>query len=307
MSGRKLSSTHHHFHTHQTTVCKDVEIRGIGLHSGKDARITIKAALPNTGILFIRKDLATPVAIPALFEYVTQTRLATTLGREDVEVATVEHLLCAFQLVGIDNAVVEVEGPEVPIMDGSADQFCEALLNSGIYRQNAPKKVAHIKKRIEVRKGDKVAAIAPGPELTVQAKIEWDHPVIGSQNFSYTVGQSNPSEISKARTFGFLKDVETLKKAGLARGGSLDNAVVLDDEKILNPKGLRYQDEFVRHKILDAIGDFALAPHAFVGSVTLVKAGHEMHAELINAVFSNPNNFEIRTLHEAELEETAAL
>lgn len=291
----------------QSTIRQDVRIDGIGLHSGKPASITIKPAVPNTGILFVRKDLAHPVAIPASFEFVTQTRLATTLGRQNVQISTVEHLLSAFKLVGVDNAVVEVEGPEVPIMDGSAAPFCEALTGAGIIDQGAPKKVAVLKKRIEVRKGDKIALIEPSNRLHIDARIEWDHPAIGTQKLSFTVGKSDYREIAMARTFGFLKDVEVMQKMGLALGGSYDNAIVLDEVRVINTAGLRYPDEFVRHKVLDAIGDFALSPLPILGDVTLVKAGHELHSELVHAIFSNPDNYEVKTLCEVMAASAPAL
>jgi len=285
---------------HQVTIRREARIEGVGLHSGKTASITLKPALPNTGIIFVRRDLEKPVAIPATFEFVTQTRLATTLGRGDVTISTVEHLLSAFRLLGVDNALVEVDGPEVPIMDGSASKFCDAILSAGFFDQSVPRKVAAVKKRIEVRKGDKVALIEPSNRLQIKARIEWSHPAIGVQELSYTLGKSDFQEISKARTFGFLKDVEALKKAGLVQGGSYENAIVLDDSRVVNPEGLRYEDEFVRHKVLDAIGDFALSPIPIVGNVTLVKAGHEIHAELVQSIFSNPENYEVKTLDEIE-------
>ena len=292
--------------TTQSTIRRDVRISGIGLHSGKEASITIKPALPNSGILFIRKDLENPIAIPALLEFVTQTRLATTLGRNQSHISTVEHLLSAFKLVGVDNAVVEVEGPEVPIMDGSAAPFCDALMEAGIYDLGVAKKVAVLKRRVEVHKGDKSAIVEPSRQFKINARIEWNHPAIGEQELTFVLGQSDIREISHARTFGFLKDVEALHRMGLACGGSLDNAVVMDEQKVLNPTGLRHTDEFVRHKVLDAIGDFALAPLAFLGDVTLVKAGHELHAELVQAIFSDPENYEIRTMDEVAAHKESA-
>ena len=282
------------------TIRREVRVEGVGLHSGKTAAITLKPALPNTGIVFVRKDLVRPVAIPASFEFVTQTKLATTLGRDEITISTVEHLLSAFKMMGVDNALVEVEGPEVPIMDGSAEPFCEAILSAGFFDQAVARKVALIKKRIEVRKGDKIALIEPARELQINARIEWAHPSIGVQELSYTLGKSDYRELSRARTFGFLKDVEALQRMGLARGGSYDNAIVLDEMKVVNPNGLRYKDEFVRHKVLDAIGDFALSPIPIVGAVTLVKAGHEIHAELVQSIFSNPSNYEVKSLDEIE-------
>jgi UDP-3-O-[3-hydroxymyristoyl] N-acetylglucosamine deacetylase len=293
----------------QVTIRREVRIEGIGLHSGKQASITLKPALPNTGVLFVRKDLSNPVAIPASFEFVTQTQLATTLGRGEATISTVEHLLCAFKLLGVDNALVEVDGPEVPIMDGSAAQFCDAILAAGFFDQSVARKVAVLKKRIEVRKGDKIALIEPSSHLQIKAKIEWAHNAIGTQEMIYSVGKSDYREISRARTFGFLKDVEALQKKGLILGGSYDNAIVLDADKVVNPEGLRYPDEFVRHKVLDAIGDFALAPIPFVGNVTLFKAGHELHAELVQSIFSHPDNYEVKTLEELKtpLESTLAV
>lgn len=289
--------------TNQVTLRREIKIEGVGLHSGKRACITLAPALPNTGVLFVRKDLKDAMAIPASFEFVTQTRLATTLGRKNAQgsatISTVEHLLSALKLMGVDNATITVEGPEVPIMDGSAMAFCEAIEAAGLYEQTAaPKKVAVLKKRIEVRKGDKMASISPSNRLHIDARIEWNHAAIGVQEFSFTVGKSDFRELARARTFGFLKDVEALQKMGLAQGGSLNNAIVLDEARVVNPEGLRYENEFVRHKVLDAIGDFALSPIAVLGDVTLVKAGHELHSELISAIFSNPEHYEVMLLSE---------
>lgn len=295
----------------QHTINREVQIEGIGLHSGKSASLVIKPALPNTGILFIRTDLENPVSIPATYEFVTQTKLATSIGRfangVSVQISTVEHLLCALKLLNIDNAVIEVNGPEVPIMDGSSAAFCEFITAAGLCEQAVSKKVIILKKRIEIRKGDKLATISPSHRLHIEAKVEWNHPVIGKQNYSFTVGETDYKEIAMARTFGFLKDVEQLQKMGLARGGSLDNAVVLDEVRVLNKDGLRYQNEFVRHKVLDAIGDFALAPISILGEVTLVKAGHEIHAELISAIFADPTNYEVMNVEEIHAEKEELL
>lgn len=296
--------------TTQVTLRREIKIEGVGLHSGKRACIILAPALPNTGILFVRKDLKDATAIPASFEFVTQTRLATTLGRKNAQasatISTVEHLLSAFKLMGVDNATVTVEGPEVPIMDGSAMAFCEAIQAAGLYEQvGAPRKVAVLKKKIEVRKGDKLASISPSDRLHIDARIEWNHAAIGVQQFSFTVGESDFREIARARTFGFLKDVEALQKMGLAQGGSLQNAIVLDEARVVNPDGLRYENEFVRHKVLDAIGDFALSPIAILGDVTLVKAGHELHSELVSAIFASPDNYEVMLLSEVGKKEEA--
>lgn len=303
-----MSNAHLNPNDCQLTLKREVKVDGIGLHSGKAASVTLAPALPNTGILFVARDpiSKTETLIPATFEFVTQTRLATTLGRKtkagNVSLSTVEHLLSALKLMGVDNATVTVEGPELPIMDGSAREFCAAIASVGLQIQNAPKQVAVVKKRIEVRKGDKIASISPGSSLKIRARIEWNHPAIKTQELSYELGRDDPSEIAGARTFGFLKDVEALQRMGLARGGSLENAIVLDEHQVTNPDGLRYPDEFVRHKVLDAIGDFALSPIALMGHVTLVKAGHELHAELVQAVFSSTENYEVRNLSDLRKE-----
>ena len=289
---------------YQKTIRKPVVIEGIGLHSGKSATVTIKPSQANSGIVFVRTDLEKPVTIPATYDFVTQTKLATTIGRDAAKISTVEHLLCALKMMMIDNAIIEVTGPEVPIMDGSAAPFCKAIESVGVVEdETSLRKVAVLRKRIEVRKGDKIALIEPSTRFHIDARIEWNHPAIGTQSFSYTVGVTNYKEVAFARTFGFMRDVEALKKMGLALGGSFDNAVVMDEEKVLNLEGLRYEDELVRHKVLDAIGDFALAPVPVLGDVTLVKAGHEMHSELIHAIFSNPDNFEVVTVEDAIIEE----
>lgn len=280
----------------QHTIKADITIQGVGLHSGKEASLTLKPALSNTGILFIRTDLPQPVSIPASREFVTHTKMATTLGRGAVQISTVEHLLCALKLMNVDNVVVEVSGPEIPIMDGSSALFCKAIEEVGTLEQLTPKKVAILKKRIEVRMGDKFASIEPANELSIDAKIEWSHPAIGTQEFSFVYQKSPADDISSARTFGFLKDVEQLKKMGLALGGSIENAVVLDEAKVLNEEGLRYPNEFVRHKVLDALGDIALSPVSLLGKVTVYKAGHELHAELIQSIFSDRTNYEIVNL-----------
>ncbi len=303
-----MNKTHiEHKTPHQVTIRREIRIEGVGLHSGKAASLTLKPALPNTGILFVRKDLSQPVAIPASFEFVTQTVLATTLGRGEARISTVEHLLSAFRLMGVDNALVEVDGPEVPIMDGSAGPFCDAIQAAGFFDQSVAKKVAVLKKRIEVRKGDKIALIEPANALSIHARIEWNHPVIRTQELSFTVGRSDHREIARARTFGFLKDVSALQAKGLIQGGSYDNAIVLDESSVVNPGGLRYPDEFVRHKVLDAIGDFALAPIPIVGNVTLHKAGHELHAELVHSIFSSTDNYEVKTLDEIRAPMDASL
>ncbi len=276
----------------QRTLKREVHIHGIGLHSGLSTSVTIQPALPNTGIIFVRGDLPDSPKITASFDHVVETRLATVLGIGPVKVSTVEHLLAALRLMGIDNACVVVQGAEIPILDGSAAPFIRALETAGIYEQKVERKWVRLKKTVEVKGDGKWARIEPADKLSVEATVSWEHPSIGTQSHFYILGQSRPEEIASARTFGFLKEVEMLRAKGLARGGSLDNAVVLDEHSVLNAEGLRFTDEFVRHKVLDAIGDFALAPIPFIGRVTLYKAGHELHAALVKAIFSDRSNIE---------------
>lgn len=279
----------------QRTLKRDVVLSGVGLHSGKNTNVRIQAALPNTGIFFVRTDLKTKTEkrIQASIENVSDTRLSTTLSCDGVSISTVEHLLAGLRLMGIDNASVFVDGPEIPILDGSAAPFIRAIETSGVIDQNVKRKWVRVKKAIEIKTDDgKTARIDPSDKFSVQATVSWDHPSIGIQSHDYSFATSRPEEIASARTFGFLRDVQALRDAGLALGGSLENAVVLDDNRVLNPEGLRYTDEFVRHKVLDAVGDFALSPMPFVGKVTLFKAGHELHAALMAKLFSDASNYE---------------
>lgn len=278
---------------HQRTIKKAVTLTGIGLHSGKEARITLKPAPANKGILFSRTDLSDALPIEANFRNVVNTQMATTLGKGKVTVSTVEHLMAALQGFGIDNLLVEVSGPEVPILDGSSAPFCRAILDVGVENQPVPRTYLAIRKRVEVKIAEKWAVAEPSAQLEIHGSIDWDHPSIGFQEFHYVDGKTDFSEIASARTFGFLKDVEALKKAGLALGGSLDNAVVLDQALVLNPDGLRYPDEFVRHKVLDALGDFKLAGISIQGLFKLHRAGHDLHKLILAEIFKDPSNYEI--------------
>jgi len=279
--------------TYQRTIKKAVTLTGIGLHSGKEARITLKPAPANKGIFFSRQDLPSALPVEAYFKNVINTQMATTLGKGDVTVATVEHLMAALHGFGIDNLFIEVSGPEVPILDGSSAPFCRAILDVGVENQPVPRTYLAIKKRVEVKLAEKWAVAEPSMRFEVHGSIDWDHPSIGFQEFHYIEGKTDFSEIASARTFGFLKDVEALKKAGLALGGSLDNAVVLDQALVLNPDGLRYPDEFVRHKVLDALGDFKLAGISIQGHFKLHRAGHDLHRLILSEVFKDPSNYEI--------------
>lgn len=277
----------------QRTVKRAVSVAGVGLHSGKDAHLAIRPARPNTGIVFVRTDLLDAPQVSAHVKNVISTQLATTLGLGKVRIATVEHVLAALAGLGVDNAIVEVDGPEVPIMDGSSAPFCEAIEAAGIEAQAQHRPFLALRRRVELKVAEKWAVAEPSSKFEIYASIDWDHPSIGYQEFHYEAGRTPFSELAKARTFGFLRDVEAMKRMGLARGGSLDNAVVLDDALVLNPGGLRSADEFVRHKVLDAIGDFKLAGIPIQGYFRIHRAGHELHTQLLQEIFRDPDNFEI--------------
>lgn len=277
----------------QRTLKSSVTVSGVGIHSGRPANLTLHPALSNTGILFKRADLRDAPSIPAHFKYVVNTQMATTLGIGKVTIGTVEHVLAALAGLGIDNCLIEVDGPEVPIMDGSSRAFCEAIRIAGIQVQRKARPYLHLRRRVEIKVAEKWAVAEPSARLEIQASIDWDHPSIGYQELHYAEGRNDFSEIAGARTFGFVRDYEMLKKMGLARGGSLDNAVVLDDALVLNPDGLRYPDEFVRHKVLDALGDFKLAGISIHAFIRLHRAGHDLHSQLLAEIFKNADNYEI--------------
>lgn len=279
--------------TYQQTLKAPVTLTGVGLHSGAPVEVVIRPARANQGISFARTDLEGSPLVAAHYKNVVNTQLATTLGRGRVTISTIEHLMAAFQLLGIDNAIVEVNGPELPILDGSAAQFCEAILSVGAESQRQVRPTLLIRKRVEVKADGKWAIVEPSSQLEIIGSVEWNHASIGKQQFHYRQDGSEPTDVAMARTFGFLKDVEALKRMGLARGGSLDNAVVLDDNGILNPGGLRCPDEFARHKVLDALGDFKLAGMGICGRFELHKAGHDLHCQLLGAIFKYNENFEV--------------
>ncbi|MFL5814567.1 MAG: UDP-3-O-acyl-N-acetylglucosamine deacetylase [Bdellovibrionia bacterium] len=286
---------------YQQTLNTAVTLTGIGLHSGKSAQITLRPARAGHGIVFVRTDLEGAPQIPALFKNVVSTQLATTLGRGKATISTVEHVLAALQGLGIDNVLIEVNGPEVPILDGSSAPFCEAISEVGIETQSTFRPVLVLRRKVEVKVGEKWAVAEPSARLEVHGSIEWDHPMIGFQEFHYIDGKTSFEEISAARTFCMLRDVEMMKKMGLALGGSLDNAVVLDNTSVLNPGGFRYADEMVRHKVLDALGDFKLAGVSIQAYVRMHRAGHELHNQLVAAIFANPDNYEIIESPEQEI------
>jgi UDP-3-O-[3-hydroxymyristoyl] N-acetylglucosamine deacetylase len=279
----------------QRTLKTSIRATGIGLHSGRKVFMTLRPAPTNTGIVFRRVDLAQPVDIEARAENVGETNLGTTLVNGEVKVSTVEHLLSAFAGLGIDNAFVEVSAVEVPIMDGSAGPFVFLLQSAGIEEQNLAKRFVRIRKSVEVKDGDKWARFDPFNGFKVNFEIEFDHPIFrrhsqrASMDFSTT---SFLREVSRARTFGFMRDLETLRAHNLALGGTLDNAVVLDDFKVLNEDGLRYEDEFVKHKILDAIGDLYLLGHSLIGEFSGYKSGHGLNNRLLRALIADTTAWE---------------
>ncbi len=279
----------------QRTLKNVIRATGVGLHTGEKVYLTLRPAAPDTGIVFRRVDLAEPVDIPAKAENVGDTRLSTTLEKDGVRISTVEHLLSAFAGLGVDNAYVDVSAPEVPIMDGSAGPFVFLIQSAGMEEQGAPKRYFRILKPIEVRDGDKVARFEPFEGFKVRFGIDFDHPAINDRSNEVEMDFSSTSfvkEVSRARTFGFLRDIETLRENGLALGGSMDNAIVVDDFRILNEDGLRYDDEFVKHKILDAIGDLYLLGHSLIGAFTGYKSGHALNNRLLKALMAQRDAWE---------------
>jgi len=280
----------------QRTLKNAIRATGVGLHTGKKVLLTLRPALPNTGVIFRRVDLDPPTEIRACPENVGDTRLSTTLVKGKTRISTVEHLLAALAGFGIDNAHVDLSASEVPIMDGSAGPFVFLIQSAGVVEQNAPKHFIRIKEKVRVTDKDKWAMFEPFNGFKVGFTIQFDHPVFNDKNSQAEIDFSTTSfvkEVSRARTFGFMRDVELLREKNLALGGSLDNAVVVDDYRILNDDGLRYEDECVKHKILDAIGDLYLLGHSLIGSFTGYKSGHELNNRLLKKLLANKRAWEI--------------
>ena len=285
----------------QRTLKNVIRATGVGLHTGDKVYLTLRPAAPDTGIVFRRIDLAVSVDIPACPLNVGDTRLSTTLVKDGVRISTVEHLLSAFAGLGIDNAYVDVSAAEVPIMDGSAGPFVFLIQSAGIEEQNRAKRFVRIKRRVRVEDGDKYAMFEPYDGFKVEFAIDFDHPAFPSRTRAATVDLSATSfvkEVSRARTFGFLRDIEALRQQNLALGGSMDNAVVVDDYRVLNEEGLRYEDEFVRHKILDAIGDLYLLGHSLIGAFRGYKSGHGLNNQLLRALIADRSAWEEVTYEE---------
>lgn len=284
----------------QTTIKTAVEGVGIGLHKGEPIKIILEPLGSNSGIVFYRKDLG--VSYKAEPKNVVNTQMATVIGGQEGYVSTIEHLLSAISGYGIDNIRIVLDANEVPVMDGSAISYCMMLDEAGIQELDEDKKVIVIKRKVEVSKNGKFAMVEPSRNPKFNFTIKFNHPIIGEQSYSFEFSKKNYVEnIARARTFGFLKDVQILRAQNLALGGSLDNAVVIDDNKILNPEGLRFENEFVRHKILDAIGDLSLMGAPLMGDYTSFAGSHELNHELTKAILSDEKNYEIITLSEGEL------
>ncbi|EKT64930.1 UDP-3-O-acyl-N-acetylglucosamine deacetylase [Providencia burhodogranariea] len=290
----------------QRTLKRIVEATGVGLHTGKKVTLTLRPAAANTGVIYRRTDLNPPVDFPADAKSVRDTMLCTCLVNEDnVRISTVEHLNAALAGLGIDNIVIEVNAPEIPIMDGSAAPFVFLLLDAGIEELNCAKKFLRIKEKVRIEDGDKWAEFTPYNGFSLDFTIDFNHPAIDSSTQRYAIdfsAEAFVSQISRARTFGFMRDIEYLQSKGLCLGGSFDCAIVVDDYKVLNEDGLRFEDEFVRHKTLDAIGDLFMCGHNIIGAFTAYKSGHALNNKLLQAVLAKESAWDLVTYEdEAEL------
>jgi len=293
---------------YQTTINKPVELVGIGLHKGTPVRLRLEPMQSNSGIVFYRSDV--DVAIPLIPQNVVDTKMATVIGKDGVVISTIEHMLSAVYAYGIDNLKVIVDADEIPVMDGSSASFCMLLDEAGIQELDKPKKVMRIIKEVIVQEGEKYVKLSPSSDLKYDFTIKFSHPVINKQEYVLELTkESYKKEIARARTFGFLHEVQYLRSKGLALGGTLENAIVLDEKKILNPEGLRFPDEFVRHKILDAIGDMSLIGMNFVGNYEAMAGSHDLNHKLTLELLSSPENYEVVELvgeKTAELEKAYA-
>lgn len=287
----------------QRTLKSLTSTTGVGLHTGQKIRMVLRPAQPDTGVVFRRVDLDPIADIPARAESVGETRLSSCLVSGGAKVYTVEHLMSALSGLGIDNVFVDLDGPEVPIMDGSAAPFAFLIQAAGIEEQSAPKRFVRIKKRVEVAEGDKWARLEPFDGYRLSFSIVFNHPVIEKSNQSVSIDFAETSylkEIARARTFGFMQDVEQLREDGLALGGGLDNAVVLDEYRVLNAEGLRFSDEFIRHKVLDAIGDLYLIGKPILGAFSAHKSGHALNNRLLRELIARPDAWEVASFERAE-------
>ena len=277
----------------QTTISKPSHASGIGLHTGVEVNLTLKPAPPNTGYIFVRTDLDN-FEIPASVEYISHCSYATTLLRKGVVLSTVEHLLSALRGAGVDNCFVEVDNIEMPIMDGSSENFIEMIEQAGITEQDETRHFLQIREKVEFAQGDRKMSVEPSDDYEIECRIDFPHPFINRQDFHFVFKNGSfGREIASARTFGFTSEIEMLRRANLALGGSLDNAIVLTPDGMLNENPLRFNDEFVRHKILDIIGDFALLGMPLLGKIKAEKSGHALHAVLMSKLLKTESAWEI--------------
>jgi len=278
----------------QHTLKLPITLAGVGLHTGQTITLRLLPAPTDAGVCFRRVDLTPPVEIPARSRYVVETTLATVLGKDGVQISTVEHCLAALAALGVDNCAVEVDGPELPILDGSATAYAEAILAVGLRRQRGTRRALRVEKPLRVECGDKFCILRPAEVFRVTYTIDFDGRFPSAQHFYLDVGSRTfVTELAQARTFGFLEEVTYLRSVGKARGGSLENAVVLDGGKVLNPEGLRMPDEMVRHKILDAVGDLSLAGMPILGHLIVHKGGHGLHDALVKALLARPDAWSV--------------
>lgn len=288
--------------TYQHTLKEIVTVQGVGVHSGATVTMTIKPAAASSGIVFIRTDITDrDNVIPARWDHVADTRLCTVIANKaGANVSTLEHIMSALAALGVDNAEIDIDNAEVPIMDGSAATFVEAIEKTGLLRQNVARRVLVVKKTVTIQDGDKEVILSPADGQYFGFEIEFGSNAIGRQKYTWQMkANSFRKEIAAARTFGFLHEVEALRKMGLARGGSLDNAIVIDGDTVMNPDGLRFKNEFVRHKILDAVGDLYLAGAQLIGHYHGVKAGHAMNNRILHALFADPSAYAFVDMVEA--------
>ncbi len=288
-------------HFYQRTIAKPVVCSGVGVHSGKKVTLTIKPAPPNHGIKFVRTDLPDNPSVPALFKMVVDTSLATVIGRNGVIVSTIEHLMASFAGLSIDNAIVELDSYEMPIMDGSAYHYTRLINEAGITEDDIPRYFFIIKEPIKLEENGKSVCVYPSSEFKLTCSIDFDHPLIRQQTFIYTMDEEIfTREISGARTFGFMHDYEYYKRYGLARGASMGSGIVIDKDKVINEEGLRFQDEFVRHKTLDCIGDFSLLGMPILGHIVTKKTGHAFNYAFLEEFFAQKECWETGPIHNFE-------
>ena len=287
----------------QRTLRNSIKATGVGLHTGEKVLLTLSPAPVDTGIVFRRTDLNPVAEIPARADLVGETTLSTCLIHNDARVSTIEHLLSAMAGLGVDNAYVDVTAPEIPIMDGSAAPFVFLLQSAGLVEQHAPKKFIRVQREVTVTDGDKSATFLPLEGFKISFGIDFDHPVFKHRAATTEIDFSTTSfvrEISRARTFGFVEEIEYLRSKGLARGGSMDNAIVIDDYKVLNNDGLRYEDEFVKHKVLDAIGDLYLLGYSLIGEYQAFKSGHALNNQALRTLISQKDAWEMVTFEDLD-------